>query len=83
MFGLQDIVKFLWSFLIVFPAVSVLHVLGHSAMAVLFGGKSSLEIGMGKKLLKIGPVQIRSVYFMDSFCKYGDLKYDNRFTNAM
>lgn len=20
---------------------------------------------------------------MDSFCKYGDLKYDNRFTNAM
>lgn len=48
MFGLQDIVKFFWSFLIVFPAVSVLHVLGHSVMAVLFGGKSSLEIGMGK-----------------------------------
>ena len=83
MFGMQDIVKFFWWFLIVFPAVSVLHVLGHSVMAVLFGGKSSLEIGMGKKLLKIGPVQIRSVYFMDSFCKYGDLKYDNRFTNAM
>ncbi|UOY87066.1 hypothetical protein [Bacillus glycinifermentans] len=83
MFGLDDIAKFFWSFLLVFPAVSILHVLGHGLMALLFGGKASLEIGMGKKLLKIGPVQIRSIYFMDSFCNYGELKYDNRITNAL
>ncbi|TYS37476.1 hypothetical protein [Bacillus swezeyi] len=83
MFGFQDIAKFFWSFLLVFPAVSILHVLGHSFMAVIFGGKSSLEIGMGKKLVKIGPIQIRSIYFMDSFCNYGELKFDNRYTNAL
>ncbi|MFN2744585.1 MULTISPECIES: hypothetical protein [Bacillus] len=83
MFGFRDIITFFWSFLLVFPAVSVLHALGHSFMVLIFGGKPDLEVGMGKKLIKIGVIQIRSIYFMDSFCNYSDLKYDNRYTHAL
>ncbi|AZV49773.1 hypothetical protein BJH90_10120 [Bacillus halotolerans] len=83
MFGFDDMVKFLWSFLIVLPLVSIIHVAGHSFMAFVFGGKGSLDIGMGKKLFKIGPIQVRTIYFMDSFCRYGELKIDNRFSHAL
>jgi hypothetical protein len=83
MFGFDDMVKFLWSFLIVLPLVSIIHVAGHSFMAFIFGGKGSLDIGMGKKLFRIGPIQVRTIYFMDSFCRYGELKIDNRFTHAL
>lgn len=83
MFGFNDMVKFLWSFLIVLPLVSIIHVSGHSFMAFIFGGKGSLDIGMGKTLLKIGLIRIRTIYFMDSFCRYGELKIDNRFSHAL
>ncbi|QHL54049.1 hypothetical protein C7M23_01145 [Bacillus subtilis] len=83
MFGFNDMVKFLWSFLIVLPLVQIIHVSGHSFMAFIFGGKGSLDIGMGKTLLKIGPIRFRTIYFIDSFCRYGELKIDNRFSNAL
>ncbi len=70
MFGFNDMVKFLWSFLIVLPLVQIIHVSGHSFMAFIFGGKGSLDIGMGKTLLKIGPIRFRTIYFIDSFCRY-------------
>lgn len=83
MFGFNDMWKFFWSFLIVLPLVSVTHVAGHSFMAFIFGGKASLDIGMGKKLFKIGPIRVRRIYFVDSFCQFGNLKIDNRFSNAL
>lgn len=83
MFGFNDMVKFLWSFLIVLPLVQIIHVSGHSFMAFIFGGKGSLDIGMGKTLLKIVPIRFRTIYFIDSFCRYGELKIDNRFSNAL
>ncbi len=83
MFGFNDMVKFLWSFLIVLPLVQIIHVSGHSFMALIFGGKGSLDIGMGKTLFKIGPIRIRAIYFIDSFCRFGELKTDNRFSHAL
>ncbi|KAF1678106.1 hypothetical protein BTW01_15530 [Bacillus sp. SKDU12] len=83
MFGFNDMVKFLWSFLIVLPLVQIIHVSGHSFMALIFGGKGSLDIGMGKTLFKIGPIRVRAIYFIDSFCRFGDLKTDNRLSRAL
>lgn len=50
---------------------------------VTSGYDRSLDIGMGKTLLKIGPIRFRTIYFIDSFCRYGELKIDNRFSNAL
>lgn len=83
LFGFNDMIKFFVSFLIILPMVSVIHVAGHSFMAMLFGGKASLDIGMGKRLLKVGPIQVRRIYFIDSFCKFGELRIDNRLTSAL
>ncbi|AFZ92476.1 hypothetical protein B938_17370 [Bacillus velezensis AS43.3] len=83
MFGFNDMIKFFVSFLIILPMVSVIHVAGHSFMAMLFGGKASLDIGMGKRLLKVGPIRVRRIYFIDSFCKFGELRIDNRLTSAL
>ena len=83
LFGFNDMIKFFVSFLIILPMVSVIHVSGHSFMAMLFGGKASLDIGMGKRLLKVGPIQVRRIYFIDSFCKFGELRIDNRLTSAL
>jgi hypothetical protein len=83
MFELRDVMTFLWAFFIILPIVSIIHVGGHSFMAFLFGGRASLEIGMGKNLMKIGPIKIKRMYFMDSLCQYRSLKVDNRLTNAL
>ena len=61
LFGFNDMIKFFVSFLIILPMVSVIHVSGHSFMAMLFGGKASLDIGMGKRLVKVGPIQVRRI----------------------
>lgn len=83
MFQLSDMWTFLWSFLIVFPTVSLVHQLGHSFFAIIFGGSASFSLGRGRKLFSIGPVDVHSIYFLDSFCEYTPLKWNNRFTHTM
>ncbi|MGN7229206.1 site-2 protease family protein, partial [Priestia megaterium] len=82
MFGFSDMPKFLFSFLLVLPLVSLVHQLGHSIMAIFFGGRVDFTIGKGKTIFKWKKIKIKSVYFLDSFCVYEKLKYDNRFTHA-
>jgi len=83
MFQLQDMWTFFWSFLIVFPTVSFIHQIGHSFFAVLFGGRASFSLGRGKKLFCIGPISVHRIYFLDSFCEYTPLKWNNRFTHIL
>lgn len=83
MFELNDMITFFWSFFLILPIVSIVHVAGHSFFALIFGGKASMNIGVGKLLVKMGPIKVRSMYFIDSFCRYQSLKLDNRFTNAL
>ncbi|PPA70690.1 hypothetical protein [Jeotgalibacillus proteolyticus] len=83
MFQTDDLWTFLWSFLIVFPTVSFVHQLGHSFFAVLFGGNASFSLGRGRKLFCIGPISVHRIYFLDSFCKYSPLKWNNRFTHTV
>jgi len=82
MFGLSDMPKLLFSFLIVIPLVSVIHQLGHSLMAIILGGRVDFTIGQGKTIFKWKKIKIKSIYFLHSFCIYEKLKYDNRFTHA-
>ncbi len=82
MFGFSDMPKFLFSFLLVLPLVSLVHQLGHSITAIFFGGRVDFTIGKGKTIFKWKKIKIKSVYFLDSFCVYEKLKYDNRFTHA-
>lgn len=79
MFGFNDMVKFLWFFFIVLLFVQIIYVLGYSFMVFIFGGKGLLDIGMGKMLFKIGLIWIRVIYFIDFFCRFGELKIDNWF----
>jgi hypothetical protein len=81
-FGFSDMPKFLFSFLLVLPLVSLVHQLGHSVMAIFFGGRVDFTIGKGKTIFKWRKIKIKSVYFLDSFCVYEKLKYDNRLTHA-
>ncbi|MGG3571740.1 hypothetical protein ABES25_17390 [Bacillus gobiensis] len=83
MFELKDMITFLWSFFLILPIVSLIHVAGHSFFAFIFGGKASMEIGLGNLLVKIGPIKVKSMYFIDSLCQYNSLKLDNRLTNAL
>lgn len=83
MFELKDMITFFWSFFLILPIVSLVHVAGHSFFAFIFGGKASMEIGLGKLLMKIGPIKIKRMYFIDSFCQFKELKLDNRFTNSL
>lgn len=80
MFTIEDIWKFIWSFLFVFPLVALIHEMGHAFFILLFGGKVHLALGHGKKLFKIGIVSVHQIYFLDSFIKYTKLKWGNRFT---
>ncbi|YCA45233.1 hypothetical protein M1E11_08665 [Bacillus sp. JZ8] len=83
MFGFEDLPKFFFSFLIVLPLVAITHQLGHLIVAILFGGRVDFTIGRGKTIFKKGKFKIKSVYFLDSFCVYEELKIDNRFTHAL
>jgi len=81
-FGLDDIPRFLFSFLLIVPIVSIIHQSGHSFMALLFGGQVNFTIGKGKTIFKWKKIKLKSIYFLDSVCVYEKLKYDNRFSHA-
>ena len=83
MFGLDDTWKFIWSFLVVLPVVTLIHELGHTFFILLFGGKVKLALGRGKKLFRVGSISVHRIYFLDSFIEYGNLKWSNRFTHFL
>ncbi|MBM7704288.1 hypothetical protein [Metabacillus iocasae] len=82
MFNAEDLQTFFWGFFLILPIVSLIHQSGHIAFAALFGGNISLTLGRGSTLFKIGPLEVKKIYFLDSFCNYSNLKVDNRFSHA-
>ncbi|TCI22168.1 hypothetical protein EVJ33_11805 [Exiguobacterium sp. SL-10] len=83
MFDWTDIDKFIISFFIILPIVTIIHQFGHFFFAKLFGGSLDMEIGTGKKLFKVGRLQFNRVYFYDAWCQFSDLKYSNRLTRSI
>lgn len=83
MFGFEDFVKFIQAFFIVFPAVTLLHLLGHVFFAALFGGNGiRVIIGSGKKLFSMRFLEVRRFYFWYGGCKFSPLKYNNKFAKS-
>ena len=66
MFDWTDLDKFIISFFIILPIVTIIHQFGHFFFAKLFGGSLDMEIGTGKKLFKVGRLQFNRVYFYDA-----------------
>ncbi|RSD29448.1 hypothetical protein [Mesobacillus subterraneus] len=83
MFGFSDFLGFLLALLFIYPFVSFVHELGHSFFAWLFGGKFSFSLGRGKRIIKTGPFSLNSMYFLDAFCEYEELKFNNRLTHFL
>lgn len=48
-------------------------------MVIFFGGRVDFIIGKGKMIFKWKKIKIKFVYFLDFFCVYEKLKYDNWF----
>lgn len=84
MFGLTDIVKFLFSFFLIMPIITLIHLSGHIFFVSIFGGtEKKIYIGCGKKLFSFLTVEVRKYYFWNGSCEFKNLKHDNRFTNMM
>ncbi|MBS8263153.1 hypothetical protein DYI25_01730 [Mesobacillus boroniphilus] len=83
MFGFSDFLGFLLALLFIYPVVSLVHEMGHSFFAWMFGGKFSFSLGRGKNIFKKGPFSLNSMYFLDAFCEYEQLKWNNRLTHFL
>ncbi|MFT9850159.1 site-2 protease family protein [Aneurinibacillus sp. REN35] len=84
MFGLTDVIKFIISFFLILPIVTLLHEAGHIFFAKLVGAKKiRLAVGIGAPLCKIGIFEVKKYYFMNGECYYERLRFNNRFTNGL
>ena len=83
MFGLSDIPTFIWAFFITVPVVSLIHEAGHYLFARLMGGKLKFTIGQGKLLFCRGDFEIRSIFFLDSWCQIEKLNVQNKASHAL
>lgn len=84
MFGLQDFFNFLQAFFIVFPVVTILHLLGHLTFAYFLGCKQmKVVLGVGKKLFSVRNIEVRLYYFWHGSCSIGPLKYTNKYCQCL
>ncbi|MFC4076483.1 site-2 protease family protein [Salinithrix halophila] len=74
MFGLDDLDTFTIAFFVVLPLVTFIHELGHLVFARLFGcRKLRLCLGHGRLLVRLGIIELRSLWFWHGFCDREDL----------
>jgi hypothetical protein len=84
MFGLHDIIKFLWSFFLILPLVIMVHILGHITFAAIFGAKGiRVRLGSGKRLFSFWKIAIHQFYFWSGDCEFEYVTFDNRLTKTI
>ncbi|MFE8701413.1 hypothetical protein ACFYKX_12480 [Cytobacillus sp. FJAT-54145] len=84
MFGVNDFLKFITAFFIIFPVVTFIHLFGHIFFVLLFRGKGiKIIIGSGKKLFSVGVVEVRRFYFSSGGCEYSYLEVDTKVSNSL
>ncbi|MBY6051911.1 hypothetical protein [Cytobacillus firmus] len=84
MFGYDDFMKFMQAFFVVFPIVTLIHLLGHIFFAAIFGGKGiRVIIGTGKILFSMRFLEVRRFYFWYGGCEYTSLTYSNKLTKSL
>lgn len=83
MFGFADIIKFLISFFVILPIVTLIHLSGHIFFVTLFGGsEKKIKIGCGTMLFSFWNIEVRKYYFWNGACEFKSLRHDNRVTNT-
>ncbi|RNA67041.1 site-2 protease family protein [Alteribacter keqinensis] len=83
MFGWSDVPTAIWAFFVILPLVSLIHELGHYLFTRLFGGKIKFCLGRGKILFKLGGIEVRRVYFLDSWCQIDKLSVSNKWSHTI
>ncbi|HZG70630.1 MAG TPA: hypothetical protein VEY51_03755 [Chondromyces sp.] len=83
MFTLEDMITFAWAFFIVLPLTALIHAAGHAFFIWIFGGKTNLILGRGRKIFSIGILDIRTLYFIDSACYYEKIKKEKRWKHGL
>ena len=84
MFGLADISKFLISFFLILPFVTLIHLSGHIFFVTLFGGsEKKIIIGCGPIVFSFLNIEVRKYYFWNGACEFKTLRHDNRVTNTL
>lgn len=74
---------FVWAFFITLPLTLFIHASGHAFFAFLFGGKTTLTIGRGGRLIKLKGIEIRKLYFIDAACYCEKIRRDRRWKHAL
>ncbi|WP_232732376.1 hypothetical protein [Bacillus sp. mrc49] len=76
--------KFLFSFFLIMPIVTLIHLSGHIFFVTIFGGvEKKIVIGCGNKLFSFLNIEVRKYYFWNGACEFKGLKHDNRLTNML
>ena len=84
MFGFADIIKFLISFFVILPLVTLIHLSGHVFFVMLFGGsEKKIIIGCGPMVFSFWNIEVRKYYFWNGACEFKMLRHDNRVTNTL
>lgn len=84
MFGFADIIKFLISFFVILPIVTLIHLSGHIFFVTLFRGlEKKIIIGCGPMVFSIWNIEVRKYYFWNGACEFKSLRHDNRVTNTL
>jgi hypothetical protein len=84
MFGFADIIKFLISFFVILPIVTLIHLSGHVFLVTLFrGSEKKIIIGCGPMVYSFWNIEVRKYYFWNGACEFKSLRHDNRVTNTL
>ncbi|TLS38152.1 hypothetical protein [Pseudalkalibacillus caeni] len=83
MFNFSDIWIFILALLLTLPLVTAIHQAGHVFFARIFGGKIKFAIGAGKTIIRIGPLEIKRIYFMDGWCQYSDISVNKKWAHLL
>ncbi|UII57817.1 hypothetical protein LS684_03050 [Cytobacillus spongiae] len=81
---MEDFIKFLQGFFIVFPIVTFVHLMGHTFFVFLFGGKGiRIFIGCGDKLWGTRGLELRKFYFWYGGCEFKSLRVNHRISHSL
>jgi hypothetical protein len=84
MFVIADIIKFLISFFVILPIVTLIHLSGHVFFVTLFRGlEKKIIIGCGAMVFSFWNIEVRKYYFWNGACEFKSLRHDNRVTNTL
>lgn len=83
-FGWDDVFKFIISFFVIFPIVTIIHLAGHIFFVTISGGsEKKIILGFGKKLFSFWNIEVRQFYFMNGGCEFVKLRWDTKLSNSL